>query len=63
MDTIFTSPTGADGTTILLVVIQATRRSSRLIEAMTIGPAPEIEPTPSRSEDKRSTDWANPVTK
>ena len=45
------------------VVIQATRRSSRLIEAMGIGPAPEIEPTPSRSEDKHSTDWANPATK
>ena len=45
------------------VVIQATRRSSRLIEAMSIGPAPEIEPTPSRSEDKHSTDWANPATK
>ena len=45
------------------MVIQATRGSSRLSKAMSIGPAPGIEPTPSRSEDKHSTDWADPATK
>ena len=45
------------------MVIQATRGSSRLSKAMSIGPAPGIEPTPSHSEGKRFTDWAYPHTK
>ena len=32
------------------MVIQATRGSSRLSKAMSIGPVPGIEPTPSRLE-------------
>ena len=53
------------------VVIQATRRSTRLrgkgstftsqlsVKTLSIGPAPRIEPATSRSAIKRSTDWAN----
>ena len=54
------------------VVIRATRRSRCCsakevpsflshFKTLSIGPAPGIEPTTSRSAVKRSTDWVNPA--
>ena len=70
-DTIFTSPTGG-GTAIstwssepreVPAVCSAKAVPSFLsyFKTLSIGPAPGIEPTTSRSAVKRSTDWASPA--
>ena len=70
-ESIFTSPAG-DGTAILtwssaprenLSAYSAKGVPSFLsyFKTLSIGPAPGIEPATSRSEVKRSTDWAYPA--